>query len=296
MSSKLIKNPGQVDHPEKKLKEFLSFIGLQLSEIHRFSKSTPKVSPKESSKDAKLLKFLNAACHLSNETVKQIQKKLYYFDKDLLLENEMRPFDSEGRYEHGEPAIRLPGLQKPIPFCDVPNGYALWQEPRRFSFETPEKDQAEIARKKAERKRRKLVQQTFFMALARIVKEKATPKQWQIVRRFFINASLQKEKTSLKDMAEEFNLPSSTLHQQLWGRSRNGKRIGGVFRKAIRKLRRNPEIMILLKKEKRLLNAFVKELFAKNNRRIEEYVNYAEEPKEETDDSGIYGEMLGQTV
>ena len=278
MSSQLIYEPGLVDYPER-LKAFFSLIDFYPQKTVRISDTTPP--QKEPKENLGIPRLLRQAAFLSQLVIKRIQRNSYFADPNLLLESDMPRFSAQDRFSMEGSYIFPLGYPGPVPFADVAPGQALWTEKQLLPFETPVKE------KKSDRKRRKLVRRLMSVEFVKAVKEVATPKQWQIARRFFIYVCFQEGRTPLKDMAAELGIPSSTFSQQLWGRPRNLNWIGGVFPKAIKKMRKNPEVLILIRKEKRLLNAVIKELLVKKDSKDQELVKGA--AKERKDNAKIEG-------
>lgn len=278
MSSQLIYEPGLVDYP-KRLKAFSSLIDFHPQETVRIpDTASPRKEPEEK---FSIPQFLKQAAFLSQTVIKKIQQESYSEDPHLLLENEMPRFSEQDRFSREGTYIFPLGHSRLVPFADVASGQALWTEKQLLPFETP------VEEKEADRKRRKMVRRLMSVEFVKAVKEIATPKQWQIARRFFINVCFQEGRTPLKDMAAELGIPSSTFDQQLWGRPRNLNWVGGVFPKAIKKIRRKPEILALIKKEKRLSNTIFKELSNAKNSKMEEPVNCGRKTKGGGDDSGV---------
>jgi len=278
MSPQLIQKPESVSHP-KRLNALFSLIDFHPQKSVRIpDTASPRKKTKEKFGIPQLLK---QAASLPPLVIKEIQKESYFEDPHLLLENAMPRFSANDRFSREGPYVFPLGCSGPVLFADVTYGQALWTEKQLLPFETPVKE------KKADVKRRKIVRRLTSVEFVKAVKEVATPKQWQIARRFFINVCFQEGRTSLKDMAAGLGIPSSTFIQQLWGRPRNGKWIGGVFPKAVRKVGKNPEVPILLRKEKRLLNAVLKELSVRKDSNPETIVNNGEKRKEESDDYGV---------
>ena len=280
MSAQLIKKPGVVDYPER-LKAFFLLIDFHPQKTVRISDAAP--SRKEPKENFGIPRLLRQATLFSQSVIKKIQQNSYFPDPNLVLESGLPLFPAQDRFSREGAFIFLPSRpNRPIPFSDVAPGQALWTEKQLLPFETP------VEEKEADRKRRKMVRRLMSAEFVKAVKEVATPKQWQIARRFFINVCFQEGRTPLKDMAAELGIPSSTFSQQLWGRPRNLNWIGGVFPKAIKKMGKNPEVLILIRKEKRLLNAVIKELSVKKDNNPETIVKNGEKRKEENDDFRAY--------
>ena len=279
MSAQLIKKPGPVDYPER-LNAFFSLIDFYPQKTVRISDTTPP--QKEPKENFGIPRLLRQAALFSQSVIKKIQQNSYFPDPNLVLESGLPLFSAQDRFSREGAFIFLPSRpNRPIPFSDVAPGQALWTEKQLLPFETP------VEEKEADRKRRKTVRRLMSAEFVKAVKEVATPKQWQIARRFFINVCFQESRTPLKDMAAELGIPSSTFIQQLWGRPRNDKWIGGVFPKAIKKMGKNPEVLILIRKEKRLLNAVLKELSVKKDNNPETIVKNGEKQKEGNDDVNV---------
>ena len=278
MSSQLIYEPGLVDYPER-LKAFPSLIDFYPQKtVHIPDTASPRKQPKEKFSIPQLLR---QAASLSQSIIKTIQKNSYFPDFNLVLECDLPRFSVQDRFSREGPYVFPQGCPGPVPFSDVAPGQALWTEKQLLPFETPVKE------KKSDMKKRKLVRRLMSVEFVKAVKEVATPKQWQIARRFFINVCFQEDQAPLKDMAAGLSIPSSTFIQQLWGRPRNDKWIGGVFPKAIKKIRRKPEILALIKKEKRLFNTIFKELSNDKNSKMEEPVNCDRKTEGDGDDYGV---------
>lgn len=232
MSSQLIYEPGLVDYPER-LKAFFSLINFHPQKTVRISDTTPP--QKEPKENLGIPRLLRQAAFLSQLVIKRIQRNSYFPDLNLILECDLPRFSAQDRFSREGAFLFLPGRpNQPIPFSDVAPGQALWTKEQLLPLETPVKE------KETDRKRRKMILRLMSAEFVKAVKKVATPKQWQIARRFFINVCFQEGRTPLKDMAVELGIPSSTFIQQLWGRPRNGNWIGGVFPKAIKKMGKNP--------------------------------------------------------
>ena len=279
MSSRLIEKPGLVDYPER-LKAFFLLIDFHPQKTVRISDAAP--SRNEPKENFGIPRLLRQAALFSQSVIKKIQQNSYFPDPNLVLESGLPLFSAQDRFSREGAFIFLPSRpNRPIPFSDVAPGQALWTEKQLLPFETP------VEEKETDRKRRKLVRRLMSVEFVKAVKEIATPKQWQIARKFFINVCFHEGRIPLKDMAKELNVPSSTFIQQLRGRPRNLNWIGGVFPKAIKKMGRNPEVLILIRKEKRLLNAILKELSFRQDSKDQELVKGA--AKERKDDAKIEG-------
>jgi hypothetical protein len=225
---------------------------------------------KQSKESFELVQLIKRAEFLSPSEIKKIQKKVDFPDFPLIFANMLPRFYSEDDPDkNGQPEVYLRNFsRKPILFSEVPSGYALWQEDQRMPL-NPSIETIERENKEREGERRQEPLWAFLLLeFIKTIKETATPKQWQIARMFFINKYFQEGRVLAKDMAKELNIPASTFTQQLKGRPRNGKRIGGAFSKAIKKMRKDPEILALAKKEEKLFKLIFKEQPVKKNTKI----------------------------
>jgi len=246
-----MKKPIFVDYPESS--STLSFLlDISSQEISSFLNQSSIPFPKKSKEDSQIIDLLKKAPFLSISEITGIQRRSYFPDPHLILSSDLPMYRSEGRFGGQEPLVYLRRYSRPIRFSEIPAGYLPLRKIQPLSFE---KTSRKI--EKQNEKRIKALRE-FLAEFIRTTKEIATPKQWQIARRLFINEYYQQGQVSLKDMAEELNIPPSTFIQQLRGRPRNGGWVGGLFPKVREKIKKNPKALALIKREKRLLKVILK--------------------------------------
>ncbi len=250
MEKRATQKPALVDRPQGY--PALSFLlDVSSQEISSFLNQSSIPFPKKPEEDSQIKDLLEKAASLSILEITEIQRSSYFPDPHLILSSDLPKCGSQGRFGGQEPLVYLRRYSRPILFSEIPSGHSPLTKIQPFS--------SEKTSRKTEKQNEKRIKafREFLAEFIRTTREIATPKQWQIARRLFINEYYQQGRVSLKDMAKELNIPPSTFIQQLYGRPRNGGWMGGLFPKAIKKIRKNPKALAMIKMEKRLLKVIL---------------------------------------
>ncbi len=146
-----------------------------------------------------------------NSALSQILSEEYKQDPYLILESSLPQF----------PYSETDSTSVAKYYCKQFNSWIPFSE--AFIFDVKPKD------RKREKKER-VLKRKILAGFLKIGIKISTPSQRKIFIKYSLNILRGTGKT-LKEMAGELNIPESTLHQQLFGRNRNGERIGGLFPK-----------------------------------------------------------------